>query len=46
MGNMLEGVKTVNSAIRTLLLMLLVSVIGAGSFFGYREYTARERLVS
>lgn len=45
MAGVIEGVKTVNSAIRTLLLALLVAVIGGGAFFGYREYTARERLV-
>ena len=44
MGWMMESVKTVNSAVRTLLLTVLVVVIGAGAFFGYREYTARERL--
>lgn len=45
MGSMIESVKTVNSAIRTLLMMALVGVIGGGAYFGYREYTARERLV-
>ncbi len=45
MAGVIEGVKTVSSAVRTVLLALLVAVIGGGAFFGYREYTARERLV-
>lgn len=44
MGSMIDGVKTFNSALRTLLMALLLGVVGAGSYWGYREYTARERL--
>ncbi len=46
MGSVIEGVKTVNSAVRTLLLASLVAVIGGGAYFGYSEYTARERLLT
>ncbi len=45
MGSIVEGVKTVNSAIRTLLLAAMVSVVGVGTYFGYSEYTKRERLM-
>jgi cell division protein FtsB len=45
MGSLMENVKTVNSAIRTLLLTGLVGVLGFGTYYGYNEYTKRERLL-
>lgn len=45
-GSMIEGVKTVNSAIRTLLLAVLAGIIGMGAYFGYNEYTERERVLA
>ena len=44
MGTIVDGVKTLNSAVRTLLLAVLAVVIGAGGYFGYSEYTKRDRL--
>ena len=45
MGSISESVKTANSAIRTLLFAVLVGVLGSGSYFGYSEYTKRDKLV-
>ncbi len=45
MGSIVEGVKTLNSIVRTLLLALLAAVVGGGVYFGYNEYTKRERLL-
>ncbi|MEZ6137708.1 MAG: hypothetical protein R3C53_22705 [Pirellulaceae bacterium] len=45
MGSLIENVKTLNSAVRTVLLAALVGVVGMGCYFGYTEYTARERLI-
>lgn len=45
MGSIVEGVKTVNSAIRTALLAVLVAAVGAGGYFGYGEYTKRQRML-
>jgi hypothetical protein len=45
MGSLMEGVKTVNSAVRTLLLTGLAGILGYGGYFGYTEYTKRERLI-
>jgi hypothetical protein len=44
-GSIAEGVKTVNAAARTALLAMLVAVLAAGAFFGYNEYTKRERIL-
>ncbi len=43
MGSIVEGVKTFNSLVRTGLLALLAAVVGGGAYFGYDEYTKRER---
>ncbi len=45
MGSIVEGVKTVNSIVRTILLAATAGVIGLGLFWGYSEYTKRERLL-
>lgn len=45
MGSIVEGVKTVNSLVRTALLALLAAVVGGGAYFGYQEYTQRERML-
>lgn len=45
MGLIGDGVKTVNAAVRTILLAALVGVLGMGAYFGYSEYTKRERLL-
>jgi peptidoglycan hydrolase CwlO-like protein len=44
-GSIVEGLKTLNSAFRTVLLASLVGVMGLASYFGYSEYTKRERLL-
>jgi hypothetical protein len=44
-GSLIDSVKTLNSAIRTGLLAVLVAVVGTVGFFGYSEYTKRERLI-
>jgi len=41
----MEQVKTINSAARTLLLAILVGTIGYGGYMVYREYTKQDRLV-
>ncbi len=46
MGSLLDGVKTINSAVRTLLLTGLLLVVGSGIYFAYDEYTKRERLIA
>ncbi len=43
MGKIVDGVKTVNSAVRTVLLTLLVGTFGLGGYSVYSEYTKRER---
>lgn len=45
MGPIVEGVKTVNSVVRTLLLAASAGVLGWGGFIAYSEFTKRERLV-
>ncbi len=45
MGSTIETVKTLNSAVRTLLLASLLTVVGVAGYYGYREYTGRERLM-
>jgi hypothetical protein len=43
MGEVLETVKTVNSAVRTGLAVVLVGGVGAGGFYGYNLYSQNER---
>lgn len=43
MATMMENVKTVNSAVRTALLTVVVGILGYGGFYGYNEYTKNER---
>jgi cell division protein FtsB len=45
MGSVMENVKTVNSAVRTLLLMGVFGIVGYGGFYGYNEYTKNERVL-
>ncbi len=45
MGTIVEGVKTVNSIVRTILFAATAGIIGLGLFWGYSEYTKRERLL-
>ena len=45
MGSIIENVKTVNSAARTLLLAALVAGVGLAAYMGYSEYTKNDRLV-
>ena len=46
MGKFVEGVKTINSAVRTFLMSLIVGVLGIGGFFGYNEYTKHDREIA
>ena len=43
MGSVMENVKTVNSAVRTVLLTGVVGIFGYGGYYGYSEYTKNER---
>ena len=43
MGSVTETVKTVNSTVRTVAFAGLVSIVGAGGYIGYSQYTANER---
>lgn len=45
MGSVVDGVKTVNSAVRTILLAALVGVVGYTGFLVYSEYTKQDRLL-
>jgi hypothetical protein len=45
MGSVMDNVKTINSAVRTVLLTGMVGIVGGGGYFGYSEYTKRERLI-
>ncbi len=45
MGSIVEGVKTVNSIVRTLLLATYAGIVGLALFWGYSEYTKRERIL-
>ena len=45
MGSVMENVKTVNSAVRTLLLTGVVGIFGYGGYYGYSEYTKNERVL-
>lgn len=42
MGEVLETVKTVNSAVRTGLALVLVGGVGAGGYYGYNLYHEKE----
>ncbi len=42
MPRIMESLATINSLIRTGLAVLLVGLIGAGGYYGYRTYNARE----
>jgi len=45
MGSMMENVKTVNSAVRTILLTAVVGIVAYGGYYGYSEYTKNERIL-
>ncbi len=45
MGSMMENVKTINSAVRTILLTAIVGLVGYGGYYGYTEYTKNERIL-
>lgn len=42
MAGFMESVATVNSALRTLLAFVLVSVLGVGGWFGYQKFNAAD----
>ncbi len=44
-GSIVEGVKTVNSVVRTVLLAAVAGVLGWGGYVAYDEVTKRERLL-
>ena len=45
MGSIVDNIKTINSAARTLLLAALLGIIGYGGYVVYSEYTSRDRLL-
>ncbi len=45
MGSVMENVKTINSAARTVLLTGAVGIFGYGGYYGYSEYTKNERIL-
>ncbi len=46
MGKIHEGIKTFNTTVRTVLAATFVGVIGAGSYYGYSEYSKHERALA
>src|SRR3954469_2670898 len=42
MPGMMEGVRTINSFLRTLLAVFVLGGIGAGGYYGYTTYNAKE----
>lgn len=46
MGRIHEGIKTFNTTVRTVLAAGFVGVIGAGTYYGYSEYTKHERALA
>ena len=44
MGSITEGVKTVNSTLRTAVFAAFVGILGTGGYIGYNEYTEHERI--
>jgi len=42
MPGMMEGVRTVNSFLRTLIALTVLGGIGAGGYYGYTTYNAKE----
>ncbi len=46
MGRIHDGIKTFNTTVRTVLAAGFVGVIGAGSYYGYSEYTKHERALA
>lgn len=42
MAGFMESVATINSALRTLLAFILVSVLGVGGWYGYSQYNAAD----
>jgi hypothetical protein len=45
LGKITDGVKAVNSAVRTLLLSVLVGLLGYGGYLGYSELNERDRIL-
>ncbi|MEM7474999.1 MAG: hypothetical protein AAF483_08400 [Planctomycetota bacterium] len=45
MGKISEGIKTVNTTVRTVILAIFVTVVGYFGYEGYSEYTKQERLL-
>lgn len=43
MGSLVDNIKTLNSAVRTLLLATVVGVLGFACYYGYSEYTKFDR---
>src|SRR5262245_57237848 len=42
MPGMMEGLSTINSFLRTLIALVVMGGIGAGSYYGYTTYNAKE----
>jgi len=43
MGSMIESVKVINSTIRTLLVLILLGIVGGGSYWGYMKISEEQR---
>ena len=43
MGSMIESVKVINSTVRTLLVLIMLGIIGGGSYWGYLKISEEQR---
>ncbi len=46
MGKMMDNVRTIDSAVRTLLLTVLIAGLVAAGYWGFLEYSKRDRLLA
>lgn len=43
MGSVIESVKVINSTVRTLLVLIMLGIIGGGSYWGYMKISEEQR---
>lgn len=43
MGSMIESVKVINSTVRTLIVLILLGIVGGGSYWSYMAISAEQR---